>query len=168
MIERSSPPSEAQDPGPQARCVCGEKVTIADAREVTLPTVVPVGKATALRVAGLCSLLVANRRAADAPELRPRVVWPAQRSAARVDACLAVASERDRRRYVERPVSEDGFSRILDAGGIAGSAKNGQAWRFLSSNRILEADRDHGAMIAWLWPLRFVSRVDPGPALAAV
>jgi hypothetical protein len=27
----------AQAPGPQGRCVCGEKVTIADAREVTLP-----------------------------------------------------------------------------------------------------------------------------------
>jgi hypothetical protein len=37
MVERSSRRSEAQDPGPQARCVCGEKVTIADAREVTLP-----------------------------------------------------------------------------------------------------------------------------------
>ena len=34
MVERHS---EAQDPGPQAWCVCGEKVTIADAREVTLP-----------------------------------------------------------------------------------------------------------------------------------
>jgi hypothetical protein len=30
MIERSSPPSEAQDPGLQAWCVCGEKVTIAE------------------------------------------------------------------------------------------------------------------------------------------
>jgi Domain of unknown function (DUF5679) len=37
MVERSSRRSEAQGPGPQARCVCGEKVTIADAREVTLP-----------------------------------------------------------------------------------------------------------------------------------
>ena len=29
--------SAAPDPGPQGRCVCGEKVTIADAHEVTLP-----------------------------------------------------------------------------------------------------------------------------------
>jgi hypothetical protein len=29
--------SAARDPGPQGHCVCGEKVTIADAREVTLP-----------------------------------------------------------------------------------------------------------------------------------
>ena len=37
MVDRSSRHSEAQVPGPQALCVCGEKVTIADAREVTLP-----------------------------------------------------------------------------------------------------------------------------------
>ena len=37
VVERSSQPSEAQDPGPQAWCVCGEKVTIADAWEVILP-----------------------------------------------------------------------------------------------------------------------------------
>ena len=37
MGEWSSRHREAQDPGPQARGVCGEKVTIADAREVTLP-----------------------------------------------------------------------------------------------------------------------------------
>jgi len=29
--------SATADPGPQGRCVCGAKVTIADAREVTLP-----------------------------------------------------------------------------------------------------------------------------------
>jgi hypothetical protein len=37
VVEQSSQPPEAQDPGPQARCVCGEKVMIAEAREVTLP-----------------------------------------------------------------------------------------------------------------------------------
>ena len=37
MGEWSSRHSEAPDPAPQAWCVCGEKVTIADAREVTLP-----------------------------------------------------------------------------------------------------------------------------------
>jgi hypothetical protein len=26
-----------QDPAPQGRCVCGQRVTIADAREITLP-----------------------------------------------------------------------------------------------------------------------------------
>jgi Domain of unknown function (DUF5679) len=29
--------SAARDLGPQGRCVCGQKVTIADAREITLP-----------------------------------------------------------------------------------------------------------------------------------
>jgi hypothetical protein len=29
--------SAAQDPGPEARCVCGQKVTVADAHEITLP-----------------------------------------------------------------------------------------------------------------------------------
>jgi hypothetical protein len=29
--------SPAGDPGPQGRCVCGQKVPIADAREITLP-----------------------------------------------------------------------------------------------------------------------------------
>ena len=37
MVEWSSRHSGAQAPGPQAWCVCGGKVTIADAREVTLP-----------------------------------------------------------------------------------------------------------------------------------
>ena len=29
--------SAAKDPAPQGRCVCGEKVSIADAHEITLP-----------------------------------------------------------------------------------------------------------------------------------
>ena len=28
---------QTPDPGPQGRCVCGQKVTIADAHEITLP-----------------------------------------------------------------------------------------------------------------------------------
>jgi hypothetical protein len=43
-----------------------------------------------------------------------------------VDACVAVASERDQRRYAEGPVPEDGMRWIFDAGGIAGSAKDRQ------------------------------------------
>ncbi|MGI8414356.1 MAG: DUF5679 domain-containing protein [Solirubrobacteraceae bacterium] len=34
MVE---PNEHAIDPGPQGRCVCGKKVTIADAQEITLP-----------------------------------------------------------------------------------------------------------------------------------
>jgi len=37
VVDPSSPQSETPDPSPQGRCVCGEKVTIADAREMTLP-----------------------------------------------------------------------------------------------------------------------------------
>jgi hypothetical protein len=37
MAEPSARHPEAPEPDPQARCVCGENVTIADAREVTLP-----------------------------------------------------------------------------------------------------------------------------------
>jgi hypothetical protein len=33
----TDPNIAAQDPGPQGRCVCGEKVSIAEAQEVTLP-----------------------------------------------------------------------------------------------------------------------------------
>ncbi len=36
MVETSSQPSGTHDHGPQGWCVCGQKVTIADAREVTL------------------------------------------------------------------------------------------------------------------------------------
>jgi nitroreductase len=48
-----------------------------------------------------------------------------------VDTFLAIASKRDTRRYADRPVPEDVQRRILDAGRLAGSAKNGQPWRFV-------------------------------------
>ena len=48
-----------------------------------------------------------------------------------MDAYLAVASKRDQRKYAERPVPEEAVSRSLDAGRVAGSAKNRQPWRFL-------------------------------------
>jgi hypothetical protein len=37
LLEVADLNSAAQDPGPQGRCVCGEKVTIAGAHEITLP-----------------------------------------------------------------------------------------------------------------------------------
>lgn len=48
-----------------------------------------------------------------------------------MDTYLAVASKRDERRYDGRPVPADVVGRILDAGRLAGSAKNRQPWRFL-------------------------------------
>jgi len=52
-----------------------------------------------------------------------------------VDAYLAVASKRNQREYAERPVPEDAVSWILDAGRIAGGAKNRQPWRFRFAGR---------------------------------
>jgi hypothetical protein len=37
VIEASAQNPNTPEPGPQGRCVCGQKVTIADAQEVTLP-----------------------------------------------------------------------------------------------------------------------------------
>jgi hypothetical protein len=37
MVEPSADHSDTPVGGPQGRCVCGEKVTIADAQEVILP-----------------------------------------------------------------------------------------------------------------------------------
>ena len=48
-----------------------------------------------------------------------------------MDAYLAVASKRDQQDYAETPVPEDAVRRILDAGHIAGSAKNRPPWRFI-------------------------------------
>jgi nitroreductase len=48
-----------------------------------------------------------------------------------VDTFLAIASRRDRKRYADRPISDDVTERILDAGRLAGSGGNRQPWRFL-------------------------------------
>jgi nitroreductase len=48
-----------------------------------------------------------------------------------VDTRLAIASRRETREYADRPLSEQVVRAILDAGRLAGSAKNRQPWRFL-------------------------------------
>src|SRR5262245_13819747 len=48
-----------------------------------------------------------------------------------MDTFLAIASKRDTRRYADRPVPADVERRILEAGRVAGSARNRQPWRFL-------------------------------------
>jgi nitroreductase len=48
-----------------------------------------------------------------------------------MDTWLAVASRREVRDYADREVPEDVVRRILDAGRLAGSARNRQPWRFL-------------------------------------
>jgi len=47
-----------------------------------------------------------------------------------VDAFLAIASKREVRRYDDAPLPAEVIERILQAGRVAGSAKNRQPWRF--------------------------------------
>jgi nitroreductase len=58
---------------------------------------------------------------------------PAPRSIAcrPMDAYLAVVSKREVREYLARPLEPEVERRILDAGRVAGSAKNRQPWTFL-------------------------------------
>src|SRR5215210_1368168 len=48
-----------------------------------------------------------------------------------MDAFLAVVSKREIRDYAARPLEPEIERRILDAGRVAGSAKNRQPWTFL-------------------------------------
>src|SRR5262245_38005366 len=48
-----------------------------------------------------------------------------------MDTWLAVASRRETRDYSQRPIPDDVVRTILDAGRLAGSAKNKQPWRFV-------------------------------------
>jgi nitroreductase len=48
-----------------------------------------------------------------------------------MDAQLAIASRRDERRYAPAPISREVVDRILDAGRLAGSARNRQPWSFV-------------------------------------
>lgn len=58
-----------------------------------------------------------------------------------MDTYLAVASKRDHRAFDPRPVPEGVASRILDAGRLAGSARNGQPWRFFVTSGGATRDR---------------------------
>ena len=48
-----------------------------------------------------------------------------------MDVYLAITSKRDERRYAGRPLPDDAVRRILDAGRLAGSARNRQPWEFV-------------------------------------
>jgi nitroreductase len=48
-----------------------------------------------------------------------------------MDTFLTIASKRDQRQYADRDIPAEVRDRILDAGRIAGSARNRQPWRFL-------------------------------------
>jgi nitroreductase len=47
-----------------------------------------------------------------------------------MDTYLAIASKRDVREYAPEPVPDEVRERILDAGRLAGSSRNGQRWEF--------------------------------------
>jgi nitroreductase len=48
-----------------------------------------------------------------------------------MDTFLAIASRREIRDYADEPIPDEITRRILDAGRLAGSARNKQPWRFL-------------------------------------
>jgi nitroreductase len=56
-----------------------------------------------------------------------------------MDTFLAIASRREVRDYDDRPIPDDVAHRILDAGRLAGSSRNGQNWEFV-------VVRDHAAI----------------------
>jgi nitroreductase len=62
-----------------------------------------------------------------------------------VDTFLAIASRRETRRYLQRPLPGEIVERILDAGRLAGSAKNRQPWTFVI---VESADRREGLAAA--------------------
>ena len=48
-----------------------------------------------------------------------------------MDTFLAITSRRETRDYADRPIPDEVTQRILDAGRLAGSARNRQPWEFL-------------------------------------
>ncbi|MFQ5880131.1 MAG: nitroreductase family protein, partial [Dehalococcoidia bacterium] len=48
-----------------------------------------------------------------------------------MDAYACIRTKRDTREYDTKPISEETLQRILQAGRMAGSAKNTQPWRFI-------------------------------------
>ena len=72
-----------------------------------------------------------------------------------MDAFLAVVSKRDVRRYDSRPLPEDVVRRILEAGRIAGSARNRQNRRFVvlgdreaAADAVYQPENVRGAALA--------------------
>jgi nitroreductase len=57
-----------------------------------------------------------------------------------MDTFLTIASKRDQRQYTDRDIPAEVRDRILDAGRVAGSARNRQPWRFfvLESADVIE------------------------------
>jgi nitroreductase len=62
-----------------------------------------------------------------------------------VDTYLTIASKRDQRAYADAPIPDDVVGRILDAGRLAGSARNAQDWTFV----VVESRRAELAEAVW-------------------
>ena len=58
-----------------------------------------------------------------------------------METWLAITSRRDGRRYRDTPIPAKTIGRILDAGRLAGSARNHQPWEFI----LVESDAARGA-----------------------
>jgi hypothetical protein len=67
LLDMADPNSAARESGPQGRCVCGEKVTIADAHEITLPN----GRAGWEGYCPACGAPLFAIRRGSAPSTRP-------------------------------------------------------------------------------------------------
>ena len=61
-----------------------------------------------------------------------------------MDVFQAIASKRDVRAYAATPIPPDVEARILDAGRLAGSARNKQEWQF-----VVVADKDSLAQVVY-------------------
>lgn len=69
-----------------------------------------------------------------------------------MDVHLAVASKRDVRAFTGEPVAADAERRILNAGRLAGSARNRQPWRFV----VAEGDDARAAVARAVYAPRIV------------
>jgi nitroreductase len=58
-----------------------------------------------------------------------------------MDVFLAIASKRDLKTYADRPLPPEAVERILDAGRLAGSARNRQPWQFVVVEDATRRDR---------------------------
>lgn len=65
-----------------------------------------------------------------------------------MDTWLAIASRREVREYEDRPIPDEVERLILDAGRLAGSARNQQPWRFLVVESPERKERLAGAVYA--------------------
>jgi len=71
-----------------------------------------------------------------------------------MDAYTCIVSKRDTRAYADKPIPREAFDRILQAGRMAGSAKNSQLWRFVlleerARKQELAACGQYAAHIPW-------------------